>query len=345
MQSHPHVRTTLAFIDSCGAVLLLPAVLQGLYQAHSMADSACHPVDMQQQQQQERQQAQHLLQQQWQQQQQCVDAVAGGVPTFMPTSRQRGCLEDSSTSSAVRGPCDLQVELQPASMPAAAPSTASSMWSNSPMEAAACKPVDGIPTNLALPPEAHAAASAAPSSGSADATATAVLRVREPGFIAGFVQLPWEVVPFVLGMFILVEGLAQMGWLDLLGKGLGYLVNLHLALALAVMGTVSIVLANIMNNQPMTILMTRVMMSQGFLEAVASVKHQQAASFAVVVGSNLGANFTLIGALAGIMWVSILERQGAEGVSYIRFLQLMSPSGLCCTIVALVILYAEFVGF
>jgi Na+/H+ antiporter NhaD/arsenite permease-like protein len=206
------------------------------------------------------------------------------------------------------------------------------------MEVVALKHVEGLPGSQMLPADGHAAAAAS-------ASCAAVLRVREPSFVGGLVHLPWEVVPFVLGMFILVEGLAGMGWLDLLGKSLGYVANLHLALALVVMGSVSIVLSNVMNNQPMTILMTKVMMGKGFLQAVASVKVQQAAAFAVVIGSNLGANFTLIGALAGIMWVSILKRQGAEGVSYLRFLQLMSPSGVCCTIVSLVILYAEFVVF
>jgi len=48
--------------------------------------------------------------------------------------------------------------------------------------------------------------------------------------------------------------------------------------------------------------------------------------FALIMGSNLGANITLIGALAGIMWRSILKFNNVN-ISYFEFAKI----GLCIT--------------
>lgn len=40
--------------------------------------------------------------------------------------------------------------------------------------------------------------------------------------------------------------------------------------------------------------------------------------YGLVIGSNLGANFTIIGSLAGIMWVQILKDKHI-GMSYSQF--------------------------
>lgn len=42
----------------------------------------------------------------------------------------------------------------------------------------------------------------------------------QPGFSlwATFMEMPWHVVPFLFGMFIIVEALNQGGWVDYFGK-------------------------------------------------------------------------------------------------------------------------------
>jgi len=134
-------------------------------------------------------------------------------------------------------------------------------------------------------------------------------------------MLPWRIMPFVFGMFTLVEGLRKSGWIDTMadaliscipqaGGPLAVLVSAYL------MTSVTILLSNLINNQPATILLTRVIISPGFLalpEAVRSV-----GMFGVILGSNLGANFTLIGALAGIMFAKILSEKGIT-LGYVEF--------------------------
>jgi Na+/H+ antiporter NhaD/arsenite permease-like protein len=99
----------------------------------------------------------------------------------------------------------------------------------------------------------------------------------------------------------------------------------------------------------MTILLTRACMTQAFAAAAAAGgatppaaarRALQAALFAVVVGSNTAACFSVIGALAGIMWVAICGARGLP-VSYPRFSTLMAPAGAAATAAALLVLTAE----
>jgi Na+/H+ antiporter NhaD/arsenite permease-like protein len=120
--------------------------------------------------------------------------------------------------------------------------------------------------------------------------------------------------------------------------------------ALWVLGLAAVALANLINNQPMTILLTRACMTKAFAAAASAggatppaLAHRalQAALFAVVVGSNTAACFSVIGALAGIMWVAICRARGLD-VSYARFTALMAPAGAAATAAALLVLTAEF---
>jgi arsenical pump membrane protein len=182
--------------------------------------------------------------------------------------------------------------------------------------------------------EAAAAACAAPS---------AALHAGRPSFLRPLVCLPWEIVPFTLGMFVLVEGLGVNGWLDSLAQLLGSWCA-NVTLALVTWGVVSILLANAINNQPMTILATRVTLSPRFAAAAGGAAARQASSCAIVVGSNVAANFTLIGALAGIMWSNILAQHG-ERVGYLRFVRLLAPLGVTAAVAALVMLGVEYAAW
>jgi Na+/H+ antiporter NhaD/arsenite permease-like protein len=109
-----------------------------------------------------------------------------------------------------------------------------------------------------------------------------------------------------------------------------------------VMAGLSIIACNLINNQPMTIAFTRILLHPKFA-GVVSPAILKGASFAVILGSNLGANFTLIGAipgismyrlstdhgklvlsvtitgaLAGVMWARILQEKGLV-IGYFQF--------------------------
>jgi Na+/H+ antiporter NhaD/arsenite permease-like protein len=118
-------------------------------------------------------------------------------------------------------------------------------------------------------------------------------------------RMPWKIAPFVIGMFILVEALLHSGWVGLFASGISS-ISTNLIIGVIVMGIISTLTCNIMNNQPMTILFTNILLSPSFV-APSTVKF--GSMFALIMGSNFGANFTLIGALAGIMWSKILQNK------------------------------------
>jgi Na+/H+ antiporter NhaD/arsenite permease-like protein len=144
-------------------------------------------------------------------------------------------------------------------------------------------------------------------------------------------RMPWKIAPFVIGMFIMVDILATYGWIELGSQSLSAIFeqNSHLANTI-IMGIVSALACNIFNNQPMTILFTRILQGINFNSNPIT---GQAIMFALIIGSNLGANFTLIGALAGIMWNAITKEKGAEitAKTFSKYGILVSPIVLLFT--------------
>lgn len=62
------------------------------------------------------------------------------------------------------------------------------------------------------------------------------------------------------------------------------------------------------NNQPMTILFTMILKAAAF----PTVAVGKAWAWGLILGSNLCANFTIFGALAGIMFIAIVRAHGVK---------------------------------
>ncbi len=127
-------------------------------------------------------------------------------------------------------------------------------------------------------------------------------------------RMPWKILPFVIGMFIMVEGLLMAGYIQSFASTLSALLA---DVVSASFGTtfVSSAMANLMSNQPMTIFLTRTLQNPAF---AVSVEAEKASMFALILGSNFGANFTLIGSLAGLMWSKLLRDKGVV-ISFRQF--------------------------
>jgi arsenical pump membrane protein len=131
-------------------------------------------------------------------------------------------------------------------------------------------------------------------------------------------RMPWKIMPFVFGMFIMVEILGYSGWISLLASTFGgFLSSMGTIGSTFSMTFISALTCNIMNNQPMTILFTRLLEDTNFM-SVAPAGVVIASVYGLIMGSNFGANFTLIGALAGIMWSSISSSSGVK-ITYKEF--------------------------
>ena len=107
-------------------------------------------------------------------------------------------------------------------------------------------------------------------------------------------RAPFDVIPFVLSMFVVVMALDLAGATDLmasliLGQG-----------EIFTCGVSSFLAANLLNNIPMSVLYSTVVTAGGTVSLPAM--------YAAVIGSNVGAFFTPMGALAGIMWLALLKQ-------------------------------------
>lgn len=109
-------------------------------------------------------------------------------------------------------------------------------------------------------------------------------------------RAPWQLVPFVLSMFVLILGLTEAGVTAEIAHLLG---NRH---SVFTYGFASFLASNLINNIPMSVLFGSVLSSFEGVQRTAAV-------FATVIGSNIGAFLTPIGALAGIMWADLLKKQ------------------------------------
>lgn len=115
---------------------------------------------------------------------------------------------------------------------------------------------------------------------------------RIPYVLSSIRRLPYPVIPFILSMAAIVLSLKKAGWTGEIGTLLAG------GDPIWTYGFASFFGSNLINNIPMSVLFTEIIKDGGAgLTAV----------YASIIGSNLGAFLTPVGALAGVMWMSILK--------------------------------------
>jgi arsenical pump membrane protein len=116
---------------------------------------------------------------------------------------------------------------------------------------------------------------------------------KTPFIRSTFQRLPYSFIPFFLGMAILVQAMEIADWTEVMAN---FLQSFPPTFSF---GLSSFVMANVMNNIPMSLWFESIiqLQNQGQLQAV----------YASIIGSNLGAILTPVGALAGLMWMQVLQ--------------------------------------
>lgn len=151
---------------------------------------------------------------------------------------------------------------------------------------------------------------------------SSIFRKRKPTeLLYSLKRTPYPLIPFVLSMFSIILILNQNGVTDaissiLIGKGETFKFGIGSFLA-----------SNLINNIPMSVLFCSLLNNSTSLSSV----------FATIIGSNLGALFTPIGALAGIMWTNILSSHNLK-YGYLDFLKTGVIVGIPSLITALSVL-------
>ena len=132
-------------------------------------------------------------------------------------------------------------------------------------------------------------------------------------------RAPWDLVPFVLSMFIVILALDKYDVLYNMGVGLNK-VTKNTGSTIFTYGVLSTLLSNVLNNIPMSLTISKI------IPALPSNLTYYGV-YASIIGSNLGAYLTPIGALAGILFVNILSTNGItyKTTDFIKYGLLIVP--------------------
>ena len=140
------------------------------------------------------------------------------------------------------------------------------------------------------------------------------------------VRLPYQLIPFILSMFVIVVALSYQGISDHISS------FLNKGSSIWIYGISSFISANIINNIPMSILFSNLasgLTGKAYLEGV----------YSSIIGSNIGAIFTPIGALAGIMFSSLLNKHDIKFsfLSFVKYGSIISIPTLAISLLFLMI--------
>lgn len=105
-------------------------------------------------------------------------------------------------------------------------------------------------------------------------------------------SMPFEIIPFIIGMFLIVLGLDCSGITQAIASIIPQTDNPF------TFGFLSLFASNVLNNIPMSVLFSRIL----------SFASSPSAIYATIAGSNIGAFLTPFGALAGIMWSNLVKQ-------------------------------------
>ncbi len=152
-------------------------------------------------------------------------------------------------------------------------------------------------------------------------------------------DINWDIVIFMLAIFIVVEGLANAGITQLLSSALLQASSLPSVLSVFVPSIIVTVGASFMNNWPMTILG---LVSIEGIAATAALSGETFTSlvFSNIIGNNLGPHFFPLGSLAILMWLEIMKRKGVN-ISLRSYLKVGAVLSIAEVAIASLVLWFE----
>ncbi len=116
---------------------------------------------------------------------------------------------------------------------------------------------------------------------------------------------PWQVVWFSIGLYIVVYGLKNAGFTDVIASWIQILSHQGKAVAIVGTGFLSALISSVMNNMPTIMIMDIAIDKVGYVGNEALV-------YANILGSNLGPKMTPIGSLATLLWLHVLAQKGVK---------------------------------
>lgn len=145
----------------------------------------------------------------------------------------------------------------------------------------------------------------------------------------------WDVLAFVLGIFVVVLGLRHAGLTHQLGVWIAHLASqgtVALTLGTSLLAAVA---SSIMNNHP-----TADMMAWAIRDMNAPALQTKAMAFSALIGGDLGPKMLPLGSLAALIWFRLLRDRGVE-IRYSQYIRIGIPVTLLALLAAVLTLNVE----
>lgn len=158
-------------------------------------------------------------------------------------------------------------------------------------------------------------------------TAAAVLALSRQSPWPVLKGVTWSVIPLVAGLFVMVEALVRMGVVGQLSSWLHEAVDRSPSAAAWSVGLIIAAADNIANNLPVGLVAGSVVANDHLPPPVVG---------AMLIGVDLGPNFSVTGSLATILWLVALRREDIDITAW-RFLKigvLVTPPALVAALAA-----------
>jgi arsenical pump membrane protein len=146
-------------------------------------------------------------------------------------------------------------------------------------------------------------------------------------------EIEWAIFPFFAGLVVVVAGASRAGLVD---AAAGTIRELAAAeqFGPTLVGIAATLVANGMNNLPAAVLA-----GAGLAQAGAQIAEPSAVTAGLLIGIDIGPNFTTVGSLATLLWVMLLRRRGiaVDSLAYIRYSWLPALLALGAALAVLVV--------
>lgn len=145
-------------------------------------------------------------------------------------------------------------------------------------------------------------------------------------------KTPWHVFVFAFGMYLVVYGLHNVKFTNIIIELIKAPVSGDLFNAILIIGTLTSVMASLFNNHPSLMLATTIITNMGL-----ELQYVQVTYLAIILGSDIGSLILPSGTLASLIWMFIL-RKNAISVTWKEYISttiLIIPIGLLTSLVSL----------
>jgi arsenical pump membrane protein len=152
-------------------------------------------------------------------------------------------------------------------------------------------------------------------------------------------RINWDIIAFMLGIFLVVQGLRHAGAVDLYARLFTWCLGLGGLLKTLVPSLIVTVSASAMNNWPMTLLGMLSIRETMTLQALDPTQSTMLI-FSNIIGNNLGPHFFPIGSLAILMWINVMKAKGLH-ISLRQYVRVGSVLSILEVFAASLILWFE----